>query len=84
MKEFCKKTVIFLKKIWERRKAQHREAERRTIVRVFNVRESGGNLYIICDGHAVKKIDDTATAREIVEMVEGAKQANVHYHALAL
>lgn len=50
---------------------------------MFNVKESNGALYVICEGSAVKKIEDGKTATEIVEMIQEARLAHLSYNNIS-
>ena len=49
---------------------------------LFNVVEHNGNLYFVCDGNAVAKVDDDKTAKEIVESINASRQANKDYNSI--
>lgn len=79
MKEFWQNFTHFFSEYRERRKKEHEDADKAMVVRMFNVKESNGSLYVICDGVAVFKIEDNATAKEIVEIINNSRNAHLDY-----
>lgn len=79
MKEFWHKFTRYFSEYQERRKKEHEAADKAMVIRMFNVKESNGSLYVICDGVAVCKIEDNVTAKEIVEMINNSRKAHLNY-----
>lgn len=79
MKEFWQNFTHFFSEYRERRKKEHEDADKAMVVRMFNVKESNGSLYVICDGVAVFKIEDNATAKEIIEIINNSRNAHLDY-----
>lgn len=79
MKEFWHKFANYFSELQERKRKKHENADKEMVIRMFNVKESNGGLYVICDGIAVSKIEDTATAKEIVEIINNSRAAHLDY-----
>jgi hypothetical protein len=83
MKAFFTKISSWFENYQERKKKERQEQERQMTKRMFNVKESNGALYVICEGSAVKKIEDGKTATEIVEMIQEARLAHLSYNNIS-
>lgn len=82
MNKFFESIQSYFKNYQERKRKNIELAREYEIERLFNVVERSGNLYIICDGNAVAKIDDDKTAKEIVEIINTSRKANKDYNSL--
>ena len=82
MNKFFESIRSYFKNYQERKRKNIELAREYEIERLFNVVERSGNLYIVCDGNAVAKIDDDKTAKEIVESINASRKANKDYNSL--
>lgn len=46
---------------------------------MYNVREKDNCLYIICNGAAIRKIENNETAGEIIESIKTTRQTSKKY-----
>lgn len=82
MNKFFESIRYYFKNYQERKRKNIELAREYEIERLFNVVERSGNLYIVCDGNAVAKIDDNKTAKEIVESINNSRNANKDYNSI--
>ena len=68
-----------MKRSSELRKKQELLLKIEAIDRMYNVREKDNCLYIICNGAAIRKIENNETAGEIIESVKPSRETSKKY-----
>lgn len=82
MNKFFESISSCFKNYQERKRKNIELAREYEIERLFNIVERGGNLYLVCNGNAVAKIDDDKTAKEIIESINASRKAHKDYNLL--
>lgn len=68
-----------IKKWWNKRKQQLQLAHRDNICNQFYVNERSGELYILCNGVAIKQMAPDSTAQDICDIINTMRTAAVKY-----
>lgn len=79
MIKIFKSIIQYFKKSSELRKKQELLSKIEAIDQMYNVREKDNCLYIICDGVAIRKIENNETAGEIIESIKTTRQTSKKY-----
>lgn len=79
MIKIFKSIIQYLKRSSELRKKQELLLKIEAIDRMYNVREKDNYLYIICNGTAIRKIENNETAGEIIESIKTTRQTSKKY-----
>ena len=79
MIKIFKPIIQYLKRSSELRKKQELLLKIEAIDRMYNVREKDNCLYIICNGAAIRKIENNETAGEIIESIKTTRQTSKKY-----
>ena len=82
MNKFFESISSYFKNYQERKRKNIELAREYEMERLFNVVERSGNLYLVCNGTAVAKIDDDKTAKEIIESINASRKAHKDYNSL--
>lgn len=79
MIKFFKSIIQYFKRSSELRKKQELISKIEEIDQMYNVREKDNCLYIICNGAAIRKIENNETAGEIIESIKITRQTSKKY-----
>lgn len=79
MIKIFKSIIQYFKRSSELRKKQELLSKIEEIDQMYNVREKDNYLYIICNGAAIRKIENNETAGEIIESIKTIRQTSKKY-----
>lgn len=69
----------FLKNFLANQKAEKQRNKEKEISDTFDIRIKDNKLWVVHEGYAIREIEDTTTAQEVVELINNYRQTAIKY-----
>lgn len=69
----------FILKLWNNHRENKEKQQRNEEISSFNITERNNNIYIMAGLRAIKIIDQETTAKEIIELLNCCRNAQISY-----